>query len=148
MIRRIGEPAAIVAGLALLGLGLLGVAGSAAIWQLLVSTVVLGAGLPLLIVAYNTLLQKQTPGQLMGRVSTTTEVLIKTPQAVSIATGALLVTVLGYRVIFLPMAGGVSVAAAYLATMLRGRLGPVQSAMPPVPELSHVHMGKLPSHDT
>jgi len=131
VIRRIGEPAAIVVGLALMVLGLLGVAGSAMIWELLVATAVLGAGLPLLIVAYNTLLQKQTPGHLMGRVSTTTDVLITTPQAVSIATGALLVTLVDYRVIFLLMAIGAAIAATYLATMLRGQLGPVAGSGAP-----------------
>jgi MFS family permease len=130
VIRRIGEPASIVAGLSLLVVGLLGIAGAVRIWQLLAATVVLGAGLPLLIVAYNTLLQKQTPGHLMGRVSTTTEVLITTPQAVSIATGALLVTLLDYRVIFLLMAVGAAVAAAYLAVALRGRLGVVETLAP------------------
>ena len=133
VIRRIGEPASIVAGLSLLVLGLLGVAGAVRIWQLLAATAVLGAGLPLLIVAYNTLLQKQTPGHLMGRVSTTTEVLITTPQALSIATGALLVTLLDYRVIFLLMAIGAAVAAGYLATVLRGRLGTVETIASPVP---------------
>jgi len=130
VIRRIGEPASIVAGLSLLVVGLLGIAGAVRIWQLLAATVVLGAGLPLLIVAYNTLLQKQTPGHLMGRVSTTTEVLITTPQAVSIATGALLVTLLDYRVIFLLMAVGAAVAATYLAIALRGRLGAVETLAP------------------
>ncbi len=125
IVRRLGEPGTLVAGLSLLVVGLAGVAGALAIWQLLVATVVIGAGLPVLVVAYNTLLQKQTPGHLMGRVSTTTEVLVTTPQAVSIALGALLVTLLSYRAIFALMALGVLIAAGYLATVLRGRLGPV-----------------------
>lgn len=125
VIRRIGEPASIVAGLALLVVGLLGVAGAVMIWQLLAATVVLGSGLPLLIVAYNTLLQKQTPGRLMGRVSTATEVLVTTPQALSIAIGALLVSLVDYRVMFALMCTGAVVATGYLLLTLRGRLGPV-----------------------
>jgi hypothetical protein len=83
-----------------------------------------------MIVAYNTLLQRQTPGRLMGRVSTATEVLVVTPQALSIAVGALLVTVLDYRLIFVIMSIGTAVAAVYLLVMLRGRLVP--AAVPAV----------------
>ena len=122
VIRRLGEPRAIVAGLTVLALGLAGVATAVELWQLLAATAVLGAGIPVTIVAYNTLLQKQTPGHLMGRVSTTTEVLVTTPQALSIATGALLVTLVDYRIIFAIMAAGTLAAGGYLVAALRGRL--------------------------
>lgn len=125
LVKAVGEPRAIIAGMALLGLGLLGVVASTQVWELLAATAVLGAGIPAVIVAYNTLLQKQTPGHLMGRVSTATEVLITTPQAVSIATGALLVTLVDYRVMFAAMAAGALAAGGYLVVALRGRLGPV-----------------------
>ena len=121
VIRRLGEPRALVAGLVVLAAGLGGVAASVTIPQLFVATAVLGAGIPLLIVAYNTLLQKQTPGHLMGRVSTSTEVLTTTPQALSIATGALLVTFLDWRLILLAMVVGTLAAAGYLLVALRGR---------------------------
>lgn len=117
--------------------------GATELWQLFAALAVLGAGLPLIIVAYNTLLQRQTPGRLMGRVSTATEVLITTPQALSIALGALLVSVLDYRLIFVLMTAGTLAAAGYLATMLRGRMrlpvpvdaeaaAPVLAALAPV----------------
>lgn len=122
VIRRYGEPRILVAGLLVLAAGLAGIVVAQQVWQLLVGTAVLGAGIPLLIVAYTTILQKQTPGHLMGRVSTTTEVLTTTPQALSIATGALLVTVLDYRLIFSLMALGTLVGAAYLVLALRGRM--------------------------
>jgi MFS family permease len=135
VIRRTGEPKALVLGLGVLALGLAGVAASVAVWQLLVATAVLGAGIPLLIVAYNTLLQKQTPGHLMGRVSTTTEVLTTTPQALSIATGAMLVTLIDWRVIFAAMVAGTLVAMGYLLTTLRGRLaGPAAVTAPSIIE--------------
>ena len=121
VIRRLGEPRALVAGLVVLAVGLGGVAASVTVLELLVGTAVLGAGIPLLIVAYNTLLQKQTPGYLMGRVSTTTELLTTTPQALSIATGALLVTFMDWRLIMLAMVVGTLVAAGYLLVALRGR---------------------------
>jgi MFS family permease len=122
VIRRIGEPRTLVTGLLVLATGLAVVAAAQQVWQLLVGTAVLGAGIPLLIVAYNTILQKQTPGPLMGRVSTTTEVLTTTPQALSIALGALLVTVWDWRVIFTLMVAGTLAGAGYLAVALRGRM--------------------------
>jgi MFS family permease len=122
VVRRIGEPRTLVAGLLVLAVGLVGVASSSRIWELFVATAVLGAGIPLLIVAYTTILQKQTPGHLMGRVSTTTEVFTTTPQALSIATGALLVTLVDWRLIFALMAAGTVVAAGYLVLSLRGSL--------------------------
>lgn len=124
-IRRLGEPKTMVVGFAILAIGLAGVAAATQVWAMLAAIAVFGASIPLLIVAYNTLLQKQTPGRLMGRVSTTTELLTTVPQALSIATGALLVTLLDYRIIFALMGIGTLVAAGYLLTSLRGRLGPV-----------------------
>jgi MFS family permease len=124
LVRRIGEPGAIVLGFVVLSVGIAGVAAATELWQLLVAVAVLGFGIPLVIVAYNTLLQKQTPGRLMGRVSTATEVLVTTPQALSIAVGALLVTLIDYRLIFVLMAAGAALAAAYLLTALRTSLRP------------------------
>jgi MFS family permease len=119
VVRRLGEPLAIVAGLSVMAVGLLGVAAAVAVWQLLAVVAVVGAGLPLLLVAYTTLLQRETPSRLMGRVSTATDVLITTPQALSIAVGALLVGLLDYRLIFVLMAVGVAAAATYLLLVLR-----------------------------
>ena len=124
LVRRLREPGTLVTGLLLLAIGLGGVAVAPDVWQLFVVVAVLGAGIPIVVVAFNTLLQRRTPGPLMGRVSTFTEVLTTTPQALSIAVGALLVTVLDYRVIFAAMAGGTLVAAAYLPLMLHGHREP------------------------
>lgn len=132
VVRRMGEPTAIVAGLVVFSVGLAGVVAAATTWQLLIAVCVLGAGIPLVFVAFNTLVQKQTPGRLMGRVSTTVEVLVTTPQALSIAIGALLVTLLDYRVIFALMSAGTVVAACYLAVVLRGHLGSPTSGTPAV----------------
>jgi len=48
-------------------------------------------------------------------------VLTTTPQAISIATGALLVTLLDYRLIFALIAAGMLGSAAYLPLALRDR---------------------------
>jgi MFS family permease len=139
LIRRLGEPRTLVAGLLVLATGLGVIAVAQEVWQLLAGTVVLGAGIPLLIVAFNTILQKQTPGHLMGRVSTSVEVLTTTPQALSIALGALLVTILDFRVIFALMALGTLAGAGYLLVALRGRL-----ALPVVGEAGQVAAPVIP----
>ena len=124
IVRRIGEPLGVVLGLSVLAVGVAGTAAAVDLWQLLVSVAVVGSGLPVTLVAFNTLLQRQTPGRLMGRVSTTIEVLTTTPQAISIGTGAVLVGLLDYRLIFAIIAAGLLVAAVYPTVMLRGRLRP------------------------
>ena len=144
VIRRLGEPRAIVAGLSLMVVGLGTVAAATTLAQLLVGTVLLGAAIPVVFVAFNTLLQKQTPGHLMGRVSTTIEVLVTTPQAVSIATGALLVTLLDWRLIFALMATGTFVALVYLAVALRGRMTPAGAATEPAAATAAASAGGEP----
>jgi MFS family permease len=59
--------------------------------------VIAGFGLPWLIAASNTLIQRQTPSELQGRVSSTIDVIVGTPQSLSIALGAGLVAVVGYQ---------------------------------------------------
>jgi hypothetical protein len=54
----------------------------------------------------------------MGRVSAATEVVLGTPQAISLAGGALLVTLLDYHVIYGVMAVVTATAAAYLLVVL------------------------------
>ena len=134
VVRRFGEPAAVVVGLLVTAVGMHGIVIAAQTWQLLVTVAVLGGGIPLIFVAFNTLLQKQTPGRLMGRVSTSVEVLTTTPQALSIGVGAVLVGFLDYRVIFAIMAVGTTLAAGYLAVTLRAVLGsPVPGDPAPIP---------------
>jgi MFS family permease len=127
VVKRYGEPRGVVLGLlvASLGLGLVVVVDQ--VWELLVAVAVLGTGLPLIFVAFNTLLQKQTPSRLMGRVSASVEVLTTTPQALSIGVGAVLVGVLDYRAIFALMAAGILAGAGYLTVALRGHLGRTQA---------------------
>ena len=98
------------------------VAGVPVLWVVLVATVLLGYSLPLLIIAANTLIQVRTPNALMGRVSTATELLLGVPQAVSIALGALLVTLINYQWVYALMAVATSASVVYLTIALRGRL--------------------------
>jgi hypothetical protein len=70
----------------------------------LVGAGICGLGLPWTFVAFTTLMQRRSPGHLIGRVSTAAEVLVSTPQAISLALGSLLVSLLSYRQIFAIMA--------------------------------------------
>jgi MFS family permease len=127
VVKRYGEPRGVALGLAVSSLGLALVVVVDQVWELLVSVAILGAGLPLIFVAFSTLLQKQTPSRLMGRVSASVEVLTTTPQALSIGVGAVLVGLLDYRGIFAMMTVGTLGAACYLVVALRGHLGRTQA---------------------
>jgi MFS family permease len=122
-VKRIGEPATIAVALSAMAVGMALVAISEWLWLVLVATVFIGYSLPMLIIAFTTLMQIRTPDRLMGRVSTAVEVVMGTPQALSIALGALLVTLLDFHIIFAIMAVAVGTSVCYLLVSLRGRLG-------------------------
>jgi MFS family permease len=119
VIRRLGEAESISLSLVLFAAGLAVAAASPWLWGFFCGTVLLGLALPVFIVALNTMLQKRTPQRLMGRVSAATDVLLGTPQAGSIAVGALLVTLLSFRSIFWVSAAVIFGAAVYLMWALR-----------------------------
>jgi len=83
---------------------------------------VLGLSLPMLMVAFMTLVQRRSPQAIMGRVSTATEVVMAMPQAVSLALGSALVVVLTYRQIYAIMAVVTLLAAAHIAYWLRRQI--------------------------
>ncbi|HTT52414.1 MAG TPA: MFS transporter [Streptosporangiaceae bacterium] len=62
-----------------------------------------------------TLLQRRTPGRLLGRVDAAANVLVTVPQAGSIAVGAAVIAVLDYRILLAVMAAVMLAAAGYLA---------------------------------
>lgn len=103
LIRRLGEQRAAALGFVLFALG-----DSCLVFRsmpvVLGGFVVAGVGVPWLLVALYTLIQRRTPNRLIGRVSTTTEVLIGVPQTVSIGTGAVLIAFVDYRVMVLALA--------------------------------------------
>jgi MFS family permease len=122
LVRRCGEAGTLAVSLGVLAVG----AGLMALapWLSLVflAVVTFGYALPPMMIAFGTLMQLRTPGRLMGRVSTANDVVLGTPQTVSIAVGALLVSLLDYRLIFAVMALVTAAAAAYLAIALRSSL--------------------------
>lgn len=76
----------------------------------------LGLGVSFAIVAYATLMQRTTPQEVLGRVSTATDLLIGAPQTLSIAAGAMLVARVDYRWIFAVASIGLLAAATSLWT--------------------------------
>jgi MFS family permease len=120
LIKVIGEANAVALSLATLATGLVLCAVSALLSVVFVGVVVVGFALPVLIVGFNTLLQRRTPHHLMGRVSTAAEVILGTPQALSIAVGAVLVSVISYRSIYAICAAVILTAAVYLVGAVRG----------------------------
>jgi len=78
--------------------------------------ILFGAALPWLVVGLITLAQRLTPPGLQGRVYAAAEVLVTTPQTVSIAVGAALITVVDYQVLLAAMAAVFAVTAACLLT--------------------------------
>jgi MFS family permease len=119
VIRRIGEVAACVVGLVVLVAGIAIMGGTHSIVVVCLSAAVFGTSLPLLMVAFMTLVQRRSPQAIIGRVSTAVEVVMATPQATSLALGSALVVVLSYRQIFAIMSVVTLLAAAHIAFWLR-----------------------------
>jgi len=84
-----------------------------------VGIIVAGFGVSWLIVGLMTALQVRTPLRLQGRVSSAADVLISTPQTVSIAVGAALIAVVDYRVLVVVEAVAVALCGLYLLTRPR-----------------------------
>jgi predicted MFS family arabinose efflux permease len=97
--------------------------------------------IPMLMVAFMTLVQRRSPQAIMGRVSAAVEVVMSLPQAVSLALGSALVVILTYRQIFAIMSVVTLLAAAYIVFSLRGQIrddlragGRDESGAAPVPD--------------
>jgi MFS family permease len=115
LVRRIGEGR-------LVGLGLI-LAAAAAVLEMppslasvIVGVALFGVSLPWIVVGFMTLVQRRTPTQLQGRVYSAADTLVTTPQTISIAVGAALIGIVGYRTLLGAMAGVILLAAAYLLT--------------------------------
>jgi hypothetical protein len=84
--------------------------------SVLAGDIVFGAAIPWLVVGLISLTQRVTPTELQGRVYAAVEFLITTPQTISIALGAALITVAGYQSLLVAMAVTIALAAVYLLT--------------------------------
>lgn len=115
MLRRIGEVRLVGLGLAMFAVAdLLLVVPSLGI--VLVAGPIAGVGVAWAIVGFSTVLQTRTPLVIQGRVSAAADLSLSVAQTTSIATGALLSTLVDYRILFAIMAAVVLASAGYLLT--------------------------------
>ncbi|WP_329244756.1 MFS transporter [Actinoallomurus sp. NBC_01490] len=133
LIGSVGELAAIAIGMAALGVGN-GLLVSSWPPFVFAGMVVGGLGLATMVVGSTTVVQRRTPGPLFGRVSTTAETLTGGPQALSIAAGAALVSVVDYHLLLTVVTVGMLTAAASLWPARRLTAVDRPSASPKVTE--------------
>lgn len=112
-VNRIGEIGATATGVLIFGVGFAFMVYPV-VELAVVSALLIGGGIPIAVVGFTTLLQRTTPTQLLGRASAASDALVSTPQALSIAAGAALVSFVNYRLLFGVMAAVMGLAAAYL----------------------------------
>jgi Na+/melibiose symporter-like transporter len=128
LLRRLGDLR--VAGLGVLtfalGDGVLLVPRLAAIAP---AAIVAGVGVVWAVVALATAYQRRSPSTLQGRVSAAANMLFSLPQTISIALGALLVTLIDYRLEIAIMTGSTLLAAAYLLTRRREEATEIEPAL-------------------
>ena len=122
VVRRLGEVGAAVAGLTTMAVATAVEAAAPTMAVVLAGAVLLGVAIPWTFVALTTLMQRRSPGHLIGRVSAAVDVLLSTPQAVSLALGSLLVSLLDYRTIFWIIAAVMALGAAQIAVTLRDHI--------------------------
>lgn len=124
-LRRLGDVKLVGLGMALFAAGELSFVSSS-LALVLAGTAVAGAGVAWFIVGFATAIQLRTPLRLQGRVAGAAETLVGTPQTVSIAVGAALVTVVDYRLLV-----GITclVTAACCAYLLTRRVPAVEASV-------------------
>jgi MFS family permease len=123
LVRRIGEARLMALGLGCAALGaVLGM--PPLLVPVLLGFVLIGASIPWVVVALISLSQRLTPAELQGRTYAAVDTLITVPQTVSIALGAGLIGVTGYRPLLALVAAVMSGAAAYLLTRRDAAVSP------------------------
>jgi MFS family permease len=113
--RRIGDVKLVGFGMLLFAVGVIPFV-SQSLALVLAGIAVAGAGLAWLIIGYATAIQLRTPLRLQGRVLSASDTVVSTPQTVSIALGAALVSLFDYRLLVGVMVIVVVACGAYLLT--------------------------------
>ena len=114
-LRRFGDVRLVGSGMALFAIG----DAAFAIKSLPVvcaGIIVAGFAVSWFIVGFSTAIQLRTPLHLQGRVASAADTIISTPQTIGIALGAVLVSVLDYRIVVALMSVAVAACGAYLLT--------------------------------
>jgi MFS family permease len=96
---RLGEVAAVAIGILTFGIAI-GIAVDPTVYLALIAMPFAGIGNTVVGVAFGTLLQRLTPGPLMGRVSAAADMVIGGTATLSMALGATLVAFVDYRLMF------------------------------------------------
>jgi MFS family permease len=117
----------------LCGIGLIGIVIGSLLLEggslafVLMGGVVFGVALPPLLVGAYTLLQLRTPAELQGRAFSAFDLIASLPQTMSIALGAILVTILGYQGELTIIAVVVSISALIMLLPIAGEpnFGPI-----------------------
>ncbi|MGK5632100.1 MFS transporter [Streptomyces sp. URMC 123] len=110
LLRRLPERAFAAAGIGLFALGV-ALRTVPSVPVALVASAMIGAGLPCVLIAAMTAVQRETPHALLGRVAATANTLLFAPNALALGAGAGLVALVDHRVLLLT-AGAVAGAAA------------------------------------
>lgn len=100
VIRVLGEPRAVGLGMAATGIGFFPLAGTSLALGV-VGLLVMGLGIPWIIVGYTTIRQRLTPPELQGRTSAAANLLLNAPQTGVLAISAGLLAVIDYRLLVL-----------------------------------------------
>jgi MFS family permease len=135
MLRRLGDVKLVALGMALFAVGELTFI-STSLPLVLVGIAVAGAGIAWLIVGFATAIQVRTPARLQGRVASAADTAVSTPQTISIALGAVLISAVDYRVLIAVEAFVTALCALYLATRRAAAepaTAPAPSSRPPSP---------------
>lgn len=122
LLRRICAVRLLALGVAALAIGF-GLVLPATMISVVAGSVILGCGLPWLMVGYATMLQRRTPAHLMARVSSAGDVVLGTPQTLSIAVGASLIAIVDYRWLLAAAFVAMLVCWAYLTFGAPSRSG-------------------------
>jgi MFS family permease len=113
VLRRVGDVKLVGFGMGLFALGEFSFVSSS-LPLVLVGIAVAGAGIAWFIVGFVTAIQLRSPARLQGRVAGAAETLGGTPQTISIALGAALVTLVDYRVLVVTSCLVTAATGAYL----------------------------------
>ena len=114
-LRRLGDVWLVGIGLFLFAIGD-GALASSNLWLVLGGFFVAGVSVAWIIVGFGTAIQVRTPARLQGRVASAAETLVAGPQTFSIALGAMLISVVDYRLLVVVMSTITALCGVYLLT--------------------------------
>lgn len=116
--RRLGELSTIAWALVALGVGV-GLLATAELTVVLIAAMCIGVAVSFYNVAFVTLIQRRTDVSMQGRVMSAVEAVFTVPYAASIALGAVIVSVVDFRAIYLVEGAAFLLIAAYVALTVR-----------------------------